>query len=250
MDYTQNTEIILKVGNLKASYEDFVAIDGVSLKVRKGEIVGLLGHNGAGKTTLLKTIVGIVPHTEGSIVLGNEQVDHLPVHERARKGIIYVPEGMQVFPFMSVEENLEVAAHNNRNTIKQKLNMVFELFPDLKRDIKKMAGHLSGGQQRMLVIARALMTQGKIFLLDDPFLGLTPKVINRLAGAIVDISRCGYGILLAGQHVKTILKLAHAAHLLVNGKLELSGKPDDLSNHPLLHKTLFGTQFSRDVQAI
>ncbi len=237
-------EIILGAKNLKVKYNDTIVLDNVSLQVKRGEILGILGHNGAGKTTLLKAIVGILPLSHGSILLSSEHVEMLPVHERVKRGLIYVPEGMQVFPYMSVLENLEVAGCNNRHEIESRIEDVFHLFPDLKRETKKIAAYLSGGQQRMLVLARALMAKAKVLLLDDPFLGLTPKIIHRLARAISDISVRGCAIIIAGQHVKTILKLGNRIHLLVQGRVLLSGNPDEISNHPLLQKTLFGVEFT------
>ncbi len=245
-DYTlkKSSSVILEVIGLKVYYGHRRAVDSVSIKVKEGEIIGLLGHNGAGKTTFLKAIAGIVEQAEGTILLDGRHVEMLPVHERVKKGIVYVPEGMQVFPFMTVRENLEVAAYYSRDKIKAIMPEVFKIFPDLEKDSGKLATHLSGGQQRMLVLARALMTKARVLLLDDPFLGLTPKLTSHLVSAIRNIALQGHGILLAGQHVKTIMKLANRINLLVCGKLSLSGSPDEVGNHPILQKTLFGSEFT------
>ncbi len=177
---------------------------------------------------------------QGTIVYHHEQIQTLSVHEVVRRGLVYVSEGMNVFPFMSVLENLEVGAYIAREKKKDRLSLVFEIFPVLADKLRQMAGTLSGGQKRMLTIARGLMSDPDLLLLDDPFLGLAPKDVNRLCDTLKQIRRYGITLFLAGQHVRRILRVATKAFLVEEGKITLAGTGEQLLGHPHLRETLFG----------
>jgi branched-chain amino acid transport system ATP-binding protein len=177
---------------------------------------------------------------QGAIIYHHKQIQMLPVHEVVRRGLVYVSEGMNVFPYMSVLENLEVGAYIAREKKKERLSLVFEIFPVLADKLRHMAGTLSGGQKRMLTIARGLMSDPDLLLLDDPFLGLAPKDVNRLCDTLKQIRRYGITLFLAGQHVRRILRVATKAFLVEEGKITLAGTGEQLLGHPHLRETLFG----------
>ncbi|MBW2556452.1 MAG: ATP-binding cassette domain-containing protein, partial [Deltaproteobacteria bacterium] len=212
----------------------------LNLTICANQIVSVVGTNGSGKTTLLKAVAGILRPVQGGIVYHHEQIQTLSVHEVVRRGLVYVSEGMNVFPFMSVLENLEVGAYIAREKKKDRLALVFEIFPVLADKLKQMAGTLSGGQKRMLTIARGLMSDPDLLLLDDPFLGLAPKDVNRLCDTLKQIRRYGITLFLAGQHVRRILRVATKAFLVEEGRITLAGTGEQLLGHPHLRETLFG----------
>jgi branched-chain amino acid transport system ATP-binding protein len=233
-------EPLLAVRNLSAFYGDTQALFSVSLTVCYGQIVSLVGLNGSGKTTLMKAVAGLIRPVAGEISYVDKSIHTLPVHEVVRRGLIYVPEGMRVFRHMSVLENLEVGAYISRNEKGDRLSFVFELFPALADKQRQPAGTLSGGQKRMLTLARALMSGARLLMLDDPFLGLAPKDVNRLCNTMKMIRRHGITLFLAGQHVRRILKVACRAYLIEEGRITLSGTGDQLLGHPHLQESLFG----------
>jgi len=231
---------ILKVCNLNVHYGDVHVLKQLNLTICANQIVSIVGTNGSGKTTLMKAIAGILRPVRGAIIYHHEQIQTLSVHEVVRRGLVYVSEGMNVFPFMSVLENLEVGAYIAREKKKDRLSLVFEIFPVLADKLKQMAGTLSGGQKRMLTIARGLMSDPDLLLLDDPFLGLAPKDVNRLCDTLKQIRRYGITLFLAGQHVRRILRVATKAFLVEEGKITLAGTGEQLLGHPHLRETLFG----------
>lgn len=231
---------ILKVCNLNVHYGDIHILKQLNITVCANQIVSVVGANGSGKTTLLKAVAGVLRPVQGAIVYHHKQIQTLPVHEVVRRGLVYVSEGMNVFPFMSVMENLEVGAYIAREKKEARLSLVFEIFPVLAEKLRQMAGTLSGGQKRMLTIARGLMSDPDLLLLDDPFLGLAPKDVNRLCDTLKQIRRHGITLLLAGQHVRRILRVATKAFLVEEGKITLAGTGEQLLGHPHLRETLFG----------
>ncbi len=231
---------LLKVCNLSVYHGDVQVLKQINMTICEGQIVSVVGTNGSGKTTLLKAVAGILRPVQGTIVYHHEQIQTLSVHEVVRRGLVYVSEGMNVFPFMSVLENLEVGAYIAREKKKDRLSLVFEIFPVLADKLRQMAGTLSGGQKRMLTIARGLMSDPDLLLLDDPFLGLAPKDVNRLCDTLKQIRRYGITLFLAGQHVRRILRVATKAFLVEEGRITLAGTGEQLLGHPHLRETLFG----------
>jgi branched-chain amino acid transport system ATP-binding protein len=231
---------MMNICNLSVYYGDVQVLFKVNLTVCPGQIVSIVGPNGCGKTTLLKSIAGLIRPVQGAITYEKQSIQSLPAHEIVRHGLVYVPEGMKVFPFMSVMENLEIGAYISREQKKRQLAFVNELFPVLANKCRQMAGTLSGGQKRMLTIARGLMSGARLLMLDDPFLGLAHKDVNRLCNTLKQIRRHGITLFLAGQHVRRILKVATKAYLLEEGKITLSGSGNHLLGHPHLQESLYG----------
>lgn len=235
-----NKSPLLKICNLGVSYNDIQVLKRVNLTVCYGQIVSVVGPNGSGKTTLMKAVAGILRPVQGSVIFKRDNISKIPAHEVVRKGLIYVPEGMNVFPFMSVMENLDVGAYIVREKRKEQLNFVFEIFPVLADKRRQMAGKLSGGQKRMLTIARGLMGCPRLLLLDDPFLGLAPRDVNRLCNTLKQIRHSGITLFLVGQHVRRILRVATKAFLIEEGRITLAGTGSQLLGHPHLQESLFG----------
>ncbi len=231
---------LLAIRNLGYFYGDIQALFRVNLTVCTGQIVSVVGPNGSGKTTLMKAVAGLLRPVQGEIKYQGERIHDLPVHEVVRRGLVYVPEGMKTFPLMSVMENLEVGAYISRKQKASQLDFVFNVFPVLADNRYQLAKTLSGGQKRMLTLARGIMSGGKLLMLDDPFLGLAPKDINRLCRTLRQIGRHGVTLLLAGQHVRRILSVATRAYLIEEGRITLSGTGDQLRDHPHLQESLFG----------
>ena len=231
---------LLKVCNLNVHYGDIQVLKQINLSVCANQIISVVGVNGSGKTTLMKAIAGILRPIKGVIHYQHEEIQTLPVYDVVRRGLVYVPEGMNVFPFMSVSENLDIGAYVAREKKQARLEFVFEIFPVLAEKRRKMAGTLSGGQKRMLTIARGLMSDPRLILLDDPFLGLAPRDVNRLCNTFRQIRGYGVTLFLAGQHVRRILRVATKSFLLEEGRITLSGSGEQLIGHPHLRETLFG----------
>jgi len=231
---------LVTICNLSIFYGEIQVLFRVSLTVCSGQIVSIVGPNGSGKTTLLKAVAGLLRPVQGSVSFAQEPIQTLSVHEVVRRGLVYVPEGMKVFPQMSVMENLEIGAYTARDQQAELLSFVFEIFPVLADKRYQAAGTLSGGQKRMLTVARGLMSGARVLLLDDPFLGLAPKDVNNLCNTLKKIRRHGITLLMAGQHVRRILNVATKAYLLEEGKITLSGSGDHLLGHPHLQESLFG----------
>jgi len=245
-----NLKPLMKVCNLSAYRGDIQVLKRVSLTVCANQIVSVVGPNGSGKTTLMKAIAGILRPIQGVISYQHEPIQTLPVHEVVRRGLVYVHEGMNVFPLMSVLENLEVGAYIARKVKKNRLSFVFEIFPVLADKRRNMAGTLSGGQKRMLTIARGLMSDPHLLMLDDPFLGLAPKDVNRLCDTLKLIHRHGITLFLAGQHVHRILRVAAKAFLIEEGKITLVGTGEQLLGHPHFREILLGITAESEVEIV
>jgi branched-chain amino acid transport system ATP-binding protein len=235
-------EPLLSVKHLFVDYSGTPVLQDVSLCLWPHQIVSIVGSNGAGKTTILKAIGGLIRPVQGRIVFEGEVIDSLPVQEIVQRGIVYVPEGMSVFPQMSVLENLEVGAYLNRSKIPERLEMVFDLFPELRDKRKTLAGTLSGGQKRMVTLARGLMAGARLLLLDDPFLGLSPKITDRFCDAFRSIKRSEVTLFIAGQHVRRILNVANLAFLIEDGSITLSGPGPEVLHNDHLQQVLFGAR--------
>jgi branched-chain amino acid transport system ATP-binding protein len=231
---------LLEIRNLEVFFGEVRALGQVNLTIWPGQIVSVVGPNGAGKTTLMKTVAGLIRAVQGEVTFQGNSIKGLPPYEVVRRGLVYIPEGMKVFPLMSVLENLEVGAYTARKRKAEQLAFVFALFPLLAEKRYSPAGTLSGGQKRMLTIARGLMSGARLLLLDDPFLGLAPKDVSRLCRTFKNLRGHGITLFLAGQHVRRILRVAGRAYLIEEGRITLSGTGDQLLDHPHLQESLFG----------
>jgi branched-chain amino acid transport system ATP-binding protein len=233
-------EPLLSVRHLSVSYTETPVLQDVSLNIWPGQVAAIVGPNGAGKTTILKTIGGLIKPSSGRILLGREPIESLFIWEIVERGVVYVPEGMSIFPDMTVFENLEIGAYLSRGALAKRLDMVFGLFPELAGNRAKYAGVLSGGQQRMVTLGRGLMSGARLLLLDDPFLGLSPKVIRRFCDTFRTLRQNGVTLFIAGQHVRRILNVADTAFLIEEGNLTLSGPGDEVLRNNHLQRILFG----------
>ncbi|HXZ12161.1 MAG TPA: ABC transporter ATP-binding protein [Candidatus Sulfotelmatobacter sp.] len=224
------TAPLLEMKSVTAFYRDFQALFGITLKVQAGEIVALIGANGAGKTTILRIISGLLRPSQGSLQFEGEDISKVPPHQTVERGISHVPEARQLFPHMSVEENLALGAYISRCRSKQKelMEQQFEFFPRLKERRKQMAGTLSGGEQQMVAIARALMAQPTLLLLDEPSLGLAPKIAEEVLGRVQEIGRSGVTVLLVEQNVVDGLSISGRSYVVENGSITLEGSSKDL----------------------
>lgn len=217
---------MLEVKNLKTGYGKKLIVDDLSLYVKQGEIVALIGHNGAGKSTILKSIIGVLPLWSGNIIFENQKLKS-SASENVRKGISMIPQGSQVFDEMTVQENLEIASFilKDKNIIRQRFSDVFQQFPLLKERRKQSAGKLSGGEQQMLALGMALIQRPKLLLMDEPSLGLSPSLVKQVFEMIKDINKdYGMSILIVEQKVKKVLCISNRAYVLRLGKVVLEGK--------------------------
>ena len=236
---------MLKIENLIANYGRIEALHGISLEVKEHEIVALIGSNGAGKTTLLNSVSGHVTK-EGKIELAGENISKLAPDKIARKGVLHVPEGRHVFPGLTVEQNLLVgtAAHKgvrlSAGNNKEDLDYVYDIFPRLLERRKQLAWSLSGGEQQMLAIGRAIMGHPRLLMLDEPSMGLAPLVIDELFEKIVEINKSGTPVLLVEQNAKLALKVSDRAYILERGNISLSGKSKDLINDKRVTEAYLG----------
>lgn len=233
---------MLKIEDLNVHYGVIHALKGVSLEVKQGEIVSLIGANGAGKTTLLHSISGIIKSTSGTIIFEDNDITKRSAKDIVSYGVTQVPEGRRIFKGMSVEENLYMGAYlrSDKDGIHKDLESVFERFPRLKERIKQNAETLSGGEQQMLAMGRALMARPKILLLDEPSMGLSPLLVKEIFKIIIDINKQGTTILLVEQNAKMALGIANHAYVLENGKIVLSGLGHELANSPDVKKAYLG----------
>lgn len=233
---------LLTVKNLNAGYGDIKVIKNLSLEVNEGEVVSIVGANGAGKTTLLKTISGIITPDSGEISIGDQRIDKMPTHQITDLGIIHVPEGRRIFPFFTVYENLLVGSSLPRTIKARKENLehVFELLPRLAERKTQIGKTLSGGEQQMLAIGRALMGMPRILMLDEPSLGLSPILVSTVFEIISKISSEGITVMLVEQNVKQALKLSQRAYVLQNGMVSLEGTAEEVINNPQVKKAYLG----------
>lgn len=233
---------MLKVEGLKVNYGMIEAVKGIDFEVHDGEIVALIGANGAGKTTTMHTISGLLKPSAGSISLDEKEVSRLPAHKIVELGIVQCPEGRRIFAQQSIEENLALGAYvrKDKKEIQTDMESVFELFPILKERRKQLAGTLSGGEQQMLAMARALMAKPKIMLLDEPSMGLSPLLVKEIFYIIKDINRQGVTVLLVEQNAKMALGIANRAYVLESGRISLSGTGEELLNSDSVKKAYLG----------
>lgn len=233
---------MLEVKNLNVHYGVIQALKDISLTVNQGEIVTLIGANGAGKTTTLRTISGLIKATSGEILLEGKNITTLPAPDRVQQGISQVPEGRRIFPPMSVLENLEMGAflRKDKADIKKDIEMVYDLFPILGKRRKQSAGTLSGGEQQMLAMGRALMSRPRILLLDEPSMGLAPLLVREIFEIIKNINLNGTTILLVEQNASMALSIAHRAYVLENGSIVISGTGEDLAKSGEIQKSYLG----------
>jgi branched-chain amino acid transport system ATP-binding protein len=234
--------MLLEVSNLEVKYGKAKALDDVSLHVDEGEIVSIVGANGAGKTTLLRSISGLKKPTSGEIKFRDERIDTLPAHRVVRLGIAQIPAGRMLFAPMTVLDNLKTGAYlrRDRQEIKRDLQMVFDLFPILEERRSQPAGQLSGGQQQMLAIARALMARPKLLLLDEPCIGLSPLLVAEIGSIITELNKAGHSVLLVEQNCRVALKLAKRAYILELGRVALEGQSQVLTNDERVQKCYLG----------
>ncbi len=233
---------MLKVANLSASYGSIGALSGISFAVEKGRIVAIIGANGAGKSTVLRTISGLHRASSGSILYKGEDISSLAPHLIVKRGIAHVPEGRGIFAPLTVMENLEVAASSGqtRFATTRALGRVFELFPRLAERRKQVAGTLSGGEQQMLAVGRALVTGGDLMLLDEPSMGLAPALVSDMFETITRINREGATVLLVEQNAATALSIAHTAYVLETGSIVLSGSAAEIRDNPKVIEAYLG----------
>jgi len=230
---------LLRLDSIEAGYRDLVAVREVSLEVRAGEVVALIGGNGAGKTTTLRAISGLLPLRRGRIEFEGERIDGRASAQVVARGIAHVPEGRQLFPSMSVRENLELGARD-RAARAATLETVFALFPRLRERERQVAGTLSGGEQQMCAIGRGLMARPRLLLLDEPSLGLAPVMVRLIFETLKAINETGTTILLVEQNVARALALSHRAYVIENGRIVLDGPREALQQSPHVKQAYLG----------
>lgn len=234
----------LEIKDLRVHYGKIEAIKGVSVVVNPGEIVTLIGANGAGKTTILKTVSGLRPVSSGDITFDGTSINKIPAHERVDLGISQVPEGRGIFPGMTVLENLEMGKFNRKDRkseMQEDLDRIYTLFPRLKERTAQAGGTLSGGEQQMLAMGRALMARPKVLLLDEPSMGLAPQMIANIFRIITEINKQGVTILLVEQNAQQALQRAHRAYILETGSVTKEAAASDLLNDPAVREAYLGT---------
>ena len=232
---------MLKVENVSVNYGAIKALQNVSFHINQGEIVALIGANGAGKTTILNTISNIVPSVAGRIAYLEKEITRLPPHDIVKLGISQVPEGRRVFAKMSVLENLEMGAYTrNDSEVASDMEKIFQRFPRLNERKKQAAKTLSGGEQQMLAMGRALMSRPKLLLLDEPSMGLAPMLVEQIFQIIQEINATGTTILLVEQNANMALSIAHRAYVLETGEVVLSGDAKELASNPEVRKAYLG----------
>ncbi|MDK2795114.1 MAG: branched-chain amino acid transport system ATP-binding protein [Archaeoglobaceae archaeon] len=234
---------MMSIEGLEVWYGKILAVDGISIKVENGEIVGLIGPNGAGKSTILNTIIGVVKPKKGKITLNGDSLVDLPTYEIIKKGVTIAPEGRKLFPFLTVEENLLMGAINGEAWKKRRdsLEFIYSKFPRLKERRMQLAGTLSGGEQQMLTIARALMASPKLLLIDEPSLGLAPKIsleVYKLIKSLRDENRIT--ILLSDQNAKRVFQISDRAYIIENGRIRMEGCSEELAKNDEVRRVYLG----------
>src|SRR5215204_3736137 len=233
---------LLEIENMHSYYGHIQALRGISLTVDEGEVVTLIGSNGAGKTTTLRSIHGILPPKQGRIIFAGEEIQGTPAHEMIGKGVAQSPEGRRIFFRMTVLENLEMGAYhrNDASEVREDMDRVFDLFPRLRERIKQEAGTMSGGEQQMLAIGRALMSHPRLLLLDEPSMGLAPVLVERIFETIRDINRQGTTILLVEQNANVALEIATRGYVLESGEIVNSASANVLREDPSVREAYLG----------
>ncbi|MGM9572528.1 MAG: ABC transporter ATP-binding protein [bacterium] len=233
---------MLKVENLQVYYGGIHALKGISLEVNQGEIVTLIGANGAGKSTTLRTISGLLHAKEGKVVFKGEEINNIPAHHIVARGLCHVPEGRKIFSELSVRDNLEMGAYlrKDKNGIKEDMERVFNLFPRLYERQKQMGGTLSGGEQQMLAIGRAILSKPELLLMDEPSMGLAPLLVQEIFEIIKRINKEGTTILLIEQNANMALSIADRAYVMETGNIVLQGSAKDISNNQDVRKAYLG----------
>ncbi len=231
---------MLKLENVRTSYGPSEALRGIDIEIGEGEIVSLIGSNGAGKSTCLMTISGVLRPSSGRIKFGGLDIAGMPPHEIVRKGISQSPEGRRIFPRLTVRENLEMGAFQARGDFSGRLERVYALFPILNERQRQCGGTLSGGEQQMLAIGRALMSDPKLLLLDEPSLGLAPIMVEKIFRTIVEINREGVTVLLVEQNARAALRLSHRGYVIESGSITLQGKSGELLDNEKVRHAYLG----------
>ena len=232
---------MLKVSDIHVYYDAIHALKGVSFSVAKGELVTLLGANGAGKTTTLKTLSGLLRPRRGAVELEGARLENIESHDIVRRGVAHVPEGRKVFPRFTVRENLEIGGYTrNKGALGADIDYVFQMFPRLKERHKQYAGTLSGGEQQMLAIGRAIMARPKLLLLDEPSMGLAPKIVEQILENIRAINQAGVTVLLVEQNAAMALAISHRGYVLETGMVILEGSAADLAGNDLVRQAYLG----------
>ncbi len=231
---------ILNVENINVYYGAIHAIKGISFNVNEGEVVTLIGANGAGKSTTLQTVSGLLRSRTGSITFMGENVSHVPAHKLVYKGMAQVPEGRRIFLQMTVRENLDMGAFTQKGDIEESLERVYAQFPRLKEREKQIAGTLSGGEQQMLAMGRALMSHPKLLMMDEPSMGLAPILVDQIFEIIQSLHKAGTTILLVEQNAQKALRVADRAYVLETGRIVMSGTGKELAASPEVQKAYLG----------
>lgn len=231
---------MLKVENLKVNYGGIEAVKGINFEVPDGKIVTLIGANGAGKSTTLRTISGLVKKTSGSIEFNGEQIASLDASEIVKKGITLCPEGRRIFPDMTVLENIKIGAYLRNDNLQNDINKIYKMFPILQERHWQLAGTLSGGEQQMLAVARGLMSNPKLMMLDEPSLGLAPLIVQEIFDIIKEINSQGVTILLIEQNANMALRIADKAYVLETGRITMEGTGKELLSNEDIKKAYLG----------
>ena len=232
---------MLQVSDIHVYYDAIHALKGVSFSVAKGELVTLLGANGAGKTTTLKTLSGLLRPRRGTVELEGARLENIESHDIVRRGVAHVPEGRKVFPRFTVRENLEIGGYTrDKGALGADIDYVFQMFPRLKERHKQYAGTLSGGEQQMLAIGRAIMARPKLLLLDEPSMGLAPKIVEQILETIRAINQAGVTVLLVEQNAAMALAISHRGYVLETGLVILEGSAADLAGNDLVRQAYLG----------
>ncbi|MFG6485923.1 ABC transporter ATP-binding protein [Roseateles sp. BYS78W] len=234
-------QTLLKVSGLKVAYGGIQAVKGVSFEVREGELVSLIGANGAGKTTTLKAVTGLQPAAAGEITYLGQSIKGQGAWDLAKKGLVMVPEGRGTFTRMTIVENLQMGAYNRRDAeVPADIDKVFALFPRLKERAKQLAGTMSGGEQQMLAMGRALMARPKVLLLDEPSMGLSPIMVDKIFEVVNDIHQQGVTVLLVEQNASRALQLANRGYVMESGEVTMDGEGQALLNDPKVRAAYLG----------
>jgi branched-chain amino acid transport system ATP-binding protein len=233
---------MLEIKDLEVHYGMIQAIKGISFEVNEGEVIALIGANGAGKTTILHTITGLLSPSKGSVTFEGQNITKIPAHKIVSLGMAHVPEGLRVFAQLSVYQNLKMGAYtrSDKNEIEETLETVYRRFPRLEERKNQMAGTLSGGEQQMLAMGRALMSKPRIILMDEPSMGLSPILVNEIFDIIQSVSASGTTVLLVEQNAKKALAIADRAYVLETGKIVMSGEADQLMHDESIRKAYLG----------